>query len=359
MPGEYYYFVYLLIISVITIYQCNYYSKQNRNALEHQGISNTIPSFILALSLTLFIGLRPDWYGFTDSRNYIRTFEFIENEVFYFNSETDNIIFDNLLTWMACNNMGWSIFFLTIASIYFFGMWTACRKMFPANTTIAFLVCLAAFSTFSYATNGIKAGAAVSIFLIAIAYRNNLKVALPSLALSLGFHHSMTMPIAAFALAYVYKNTKIYFSGWVFCLAMAVLHVTFFQQLFAGFTDEQGSNYLLSSGTDWGGKEGFRLDFVLYSAMPVLIGYIAIYKKKIRSVFYEFILSIYLITNGIWMLCMYANFTNRIAYLSWSIYPIVLIYPLINENWGKSKYKTMVKVIYLHLLFTIFCALYF
>lgn len=57
-----------------------------------------------------------------------------------------------------------TFFFGLIAAIYFIGMFVACRKLFPSNTLIVFLVCLAAFSTFSYGTNGIKAGAAASLF---------------------------------------------------------------------------------------------------------------------------------------------------------------------------------------------------
>ena len=54
------------------------------------------------------------------------------------------------------------------------------------------------------------------------------------------------------------------------------------------------------------------------------------------------------------MLCMYANFTNRIAYLSWFLYPIVLIYPYLNEDWGVNKYKIFSMVVFLHLSFTLF-----
>jgi hypothetical protein len=54
------------------------------------------------------------------------------------------------------------------------------------------------------------------------------------------------------------------------------------------------------------------------------------------------------------MLCMYAEFTNRIAYLSWLMLPIVLIYPLLNEDWGSGQYKTFQWVALGHLAFTLF-----
>lgn len=79
----------------------------------------------------------------------------------------------------------------------------------------AYLVFLAAFSTFSYATNGIKAGAAASIFILALSYSDKLSICIPLLLVSLSFHHSMTLPLAAFALTFIFKNTKL-IMAWMF-----------------------------------------------------------------------------------------------------------------------------------------------
>ena len=67
----------------------------------------------------------------------------------------------------------------------------------------------------------------------------------------------------------------------------------------------------------------------------------------------------YLMTNAIWMLCMYAEFTNRIAYLSWFQYPVVLIYPFLKEQWGVNQYPLVKKIAYGHLVFTLFMELVF
>ena len=122
-------------------------------------------------------------------------------------------------------------------------------------------------------------------------------------------------------------------------------------------SDSTGAGYLAGGTNDdvQMDQGGFRLDFIAYSAMPVLVGYYAIYKKKMHlSRFYSCLLNTYLCTNGVWMLCMYAQFTNRIAYLSWFLYPIVLIYPFLNEDWGPTRYKTLTKVFTYHLCFTLF-----
>ena len=93
---------------------------------------------------------------------------------------------------------------------------------------------------------------------------------------------------------------------------------------------------------------------MLYSAMPVWVGYLAKFKKGIQSKMYDTLLYTYMASNGVWMLCMYASFTNRIAYLSWSIYPMVLIYPFFNSSWGMGRYKTFAIVMGWHLAFTLF-----
>ena len=188
MPGEYYLPIYLTVISLMTFYKCAYYSRADVVALDNRGAVNNSFSFLLALCVALFIGLRPQASCFVDSNNYIESYNAMEGNDFVFNPDATNFIFDNLFAWMASHATGWPAFFLVIALIYFFGMWIACRKMFPRDAFVAFLTCLAAFSAFSYGTNGIKAGAAASLFLIAVAYHKNLIVAALFLILSLGFH---------------------------------------------------------------------------------------------------------------------------------------------------------------------------
>ncbi|MEE0267336.1 MAG: EpsG family protein [Bacteroidales bacterium] len=295
-----------------------------------------------------------------DMMNYIIFYHaFHEGSVFVFDKEAENLLFDNYFAWIGSMQLGTTFFFVTIAAIYFICTYIACKRMFPRDTLIAYLVFLAAFSTFSYGTNGIKAGAAAAIFLMAMSFRDNLKICIPLVLVSWGTHHSMIMVVVAFVLTLIYKNPKVYFAGWCFCLLIAAAHISFFQELFAGILsdsgDQHGAEYLNSVNEEWGGKTGFRIDFVLYSAMPILVGYWAVYKKRLQlSKMYTCLLNLYMTLNGTWMLCMYASFTNRIAYLSWFLYPIVLIYPFINENWGALRYKTLSKVVLAHLGFKLF-----
>ena len=358
IPAKSYYTIYLIFVTIITLLVYSKYSKKNGNITYPLNKRKKDGTFVLALLMVLFIGFRPESYVFIDMMNYITFYYALyEGNVFLFDKEAENLLFDNYFAWVGSMDLGTTFFFVSIAAIYFICTYIACRRMFPQDTLAAYLVFLAAFSTFSYGTNGIKAGAAASIFLVAISYRENLKMCIPLILVSWGCHHSMIMTVVAFALTLVYKNSKVYFAGWCFCLLIAIAHITFFQELFAGIlsdSGDSGANYL-SDVSDWGGKTGFRIDFVIYSAMPILVGYWAVYKKKLQlSKIYTCLLNLYMTLNGTWMLCMYANFTNRIAYLSWFLYPIVLIYPYLNENWGPRRYKDFSMVMLAHLGFTLF-----
>lgn len=354
IPGEYYKFVYLIIVTLCTFSCYNKYRTAGRDKVVK---GNTGGTFVLALFLAVYIGLRPMGNMFGDSLGYTAHFNSLLNSSYAFTLDTENIIFDNLLAWMASLGFSVNAFFIVCALVYFLCRYWSCRKMFPNDTWAAYLLFLAAFITYSSSVNGFKAGAAASLFCVAIAYKEDKKWWMTPLflALSYGFHHSMHVCIAAFVVCCFYKNTKVYSLFWVFCFVCAVSHISYFQSLFAGLTDEKGASYLITDENS-GWLTGMRYDFVLYSVMPVFCGWYIKFKEKLDIPGYDFILNLYLLLNGMWMLCMYASFTNRIAALSWFMYAIVLAYPFLHSQqiFNFNKNKMFAKIMILHLAFTLF-----
>lgn len=357
IDARYYSHIYFGLITLLSIIVFIQYSAYSQSRLQNDKRQPPIGVFLLTLVLVLFVGFRPisGWY-FVDMAGYDDYYSYLKGETFSFDWNTYNILFDNYFRFLASKNVPINFFFFSIAAVYFGCMAWSCSIFFPKDKMAAFLVYLGAFSTFSYGTNGIKAGAAASFFLMALAMYSKRKWwgTLFFLLFSLGFHHAMELPVAAFVVCLFVKNPKWYFAFWLFCLLMALFHVTFFQVLFSGFTDEHGAEYLLGKTIRKDILGGFRIDFVLYSAVPVYIGWLALYKKHIVSKEYVFLFNIYMFTNSIWLLCMYAGFTNRISYLSWIMLPIVLIYPFLKEEWGANQYKAFLWVAFGHLAFTIF-----
>lgn len=354
MLANLYIYFYLLLCSIILYNCCKKYKKLTPGNSLNQCFSNKYSIYIV-LFLILFIGLRPLNIKFADMLEYNNAYQTALNDRWVFNNEVENIIFDNIFLLFASFGFPSEVFFTFIATIYFTCIYIACKKLFPNHLMLALLVCLTAFSTFSYATNGIKAGAAASIFLVALAYKDKLLISILLAIISWGFHHSMSMILVAYFVSFVYKKTKLYFYLWAICVILAVAHVNYFQVLFAGYTDEKGAGYLLPGTESF--LTGFRPDFILYSAAPIIIGYWMIFKKKLHSASYELWLRMYLLTNSVWMLCMYSSFTNRIAYLSWFMYPVVLIYPFLGTIWSNKQYKYAKKVAYYQLAFTVFMEL--
>lgn len=356
---QYYSHIYIWLVAVLSIVVFSQYATYPKSRLNSGQQGSGVGAFFLMLFLVLFIGLRPlSGEYFVDMGGYRDVWFALGDPNYQITWDTTNKIFDNLFYTLAGSGVDIYVFFVLMAAIYFGCMAWACSSLFPKDKMAAFLVYLGAFSTFSFGTNGMKAGAAASLFLVAVAMYEKRKwlLTLIFILLSWGFHHSMVLPVAGFVVCMFVKNPKWYFVFWVFCFFMALFHVSFFQTLFGSFTDEQGSKYLL------GGAEairhdilgGFRIDFILYSAVPILFGWLGVRKGKSLSRNYIFVLNLYTLVNAIWLLCMYAEFTNRISYLSWLLLPIVLIYPFLKEDWSNTQYRAFQFVAFGHLAFTLF-----
>ncbi len=347
-------FRYQIIYSFVATLLLLYWLQQNKRALSYSRTYINISPIcvILIIFFTFFIGLRPESVG-ADTSQYIQNYEYEKGVVFQLNYDTENVIFDNLFTYLGSRNYDISELFLIMAFIYFACIYVACRRLFPQHQEIAFFSYLMAFSTFSYGVNGMKAGVGAALFLVALAYREQILLSIVFAALSVGFHHSMIAVAVAYVISYFYKNTKMFIYGWLVCTLLAIAHISFFQILFASFASDKANEYL----TGVGYITGFRPDFILYSAMPILIGYIMLFKKKIRNELYELWLRMYLTTNSAWMLCMYASYTNRIAYLSWFMYPIVLLIPFYSIKTSNNQFVVGKKVVLYHMFFTLFMTL--
>ena len=353
--AELYETVYLLIVLFATIIVAFKYSYYPQKRLFNNCEENPLVSIILCVLLILFIGTRPVSFVFSDMAGYYYHWDDWDRAAFgpyRFSWDEQNIIFDNLRVFLSSQQVPVEVFFMLISLIYFGAMWWACRRIFPKDSLFAFLVCLAAFSTFSYGTNGIKAGSAASVFLLALAFSEKKYISYLLAFVSVGFHHSMIVVAVCYVIVSIYKNPKFFITLWLICLILAIAHVTYFQSMFNSIVDDQGQMYL---SKQLFGK-GLRVDFIFYSAIPIVIGCYAVFKKRINSKRYNLLLNLYLLTNSVWLLCMYAEFTNRIAYLSWFMYPIVLIYPFLKEQWGNNQYKFAGRISLAHIAFTMFMA---
>lgn len=346
--------IYNLFVLILTYFLVSHYGTVD--FVDPNRDNNSKP--ILALATVAFVvflmGLMPFTGHYTaDRANLVDWYVLYRGKHFVFSWDESNYLFDNIYAFIACNNFPPSYFFFPVAVIYVGCMYWACCRFFPKDSLLAFVVYLGAFSTFSYGTNGAKAGAAASLFLVAIAYRENWKMATLFCFLSLGFHHSMMAPIVMFVLTYFVKKRDYYFYAWLASCVIAALGITSIQEFLADFTDDRAGNGYLALTEVKRAVSGFRPDFILYSAVPIFWGHYLYRKYDLESDTYNFLLNLYTGVNALFILCSYGSYINRIAYLSWLMYPIVLIFPFLKFDLGDNHYRNLKYVVYGHLGFTL------
>ena len=334
---EWYRPLFLHIVVILSLFQA---FKSSHDTLNIQkGYNNLQVYWIFTVLMTLFIGLRPEHPTFGDdyatSYKYATELEMSKDWLYSY-----MVYFGHLI------GLEWSLFCLLCTALYFGGSAFAVSKIFPYRPMTALAVVFAAFSFFAYCTNGIRNGLGCAMFFVALAYyrERNWKLTILFSILAAGFHNSLQIPIAAFALCLFYKNTKHFIYLWFACIALSLivgdLMQTIYQSL--GFIDAgRDSSYFLDhedmTGYAMGG--GFRWDFLAYSAVPIWIGYHFVKNLNYQNEYYKLMLNMYIFINSLWVLVNRNWLSNRIAFLSWFMYALVMMYPILNIQFLKNRSK--------------------
>lgn len=219
------------------------------------------------------------------------------------------------------------------AFIYVFNYYIVAKRVATKSVFLLFLAMLGGFCFNAYGTNTIRAGLALSFVLVGLTYYRNIWKTLIFFFIAYNIHHSTVIPIAAFLVVKYYNKPKFFYYFWFVCVALSVVAGDFFSSLFSvwGNDFDSRTSYLTTTETHY--NVGFRIDFILYSCLPIIIGYIYQNRLQYKNEFYSLIHSTYIIANAFWVLVIRANFSDRFAYLSWFMYALVMMYPLL-ENPG-------------------------
>jgi hypothetical protein len=349
---EYYTFLFyqfLLIVLLIVISQGNLKLESNSNIVNKKSLGIVIFIFIL-----LYIGLRPISYRFGDMIIYNIQFQH------YFNGAPLLLEKDPLFEYFKfgmAKIANASVFFFLCAFLYVLPLYSFSKKIFKEYWFYGFFMLVISFSFWTYGTNGIRNGIATSLFLYGLS-KDKKFVILTILFASTFLHKSMLLPLFGYIGTLVYNNSKAYFYLWLACIPLSLALGGFFTNFFLtlGIVEEKTiSGYLgdfnqASEGVEL--KVGFRWDFLLYSASGVLAGWYYVFKKKYQDKLYLQLLNVFLFCNAFWVLVIRANYSNRLAYLSWFMLGIVIIYPLIKHKFFENQHQVIVKVIVAYFAFT-------
>ena len=174
--------------------------------------------------------------------------------------------------------------------------------------------------------------------------------------LAFNIHRSTALPIACVLAAFFIKDTRIILGWWIASIFLSLVAGGPIEAFFTGLGfDDRMSNYS-SENIDVSAFSslGFRWDFLLYSAMPILLGYYVVIKRKIWDQKYLLLLHTYILCNSFWVMMIRAAYSIRFAYLSWFLYALVLIYPCLKLPIWKDQGKKAALIIMGHLGFTFF-----
>lgn len=346
IPASLYQAIYINLLFILTIFYVLSHQNLSFQAV-YKGRDNYSASLILSIILILFLGLRPVSYHFGDTVNYARTYTDFAYGLYTFDSDSSDWLFYWFMN-KASKIMSIHAFFLIIEIGYIGCTLWACKRLMRNNVWVALLMNLVAFSYYSFGINGIRNGLACSIMLVAFSYilgtkRDKIIAAILCFC-AYNIHHSMALPIlmmvvSSFILPKFKNSLQLTIAFWVLSIFLSLTIGEWLETFFAGLGfDDRLSSYITSDEYDEQfSNTGFRWDFLLYSVMPIILGWYVVIKKKVSNKTYLMLLNTYILCNSFWIMLIRAAFSARFAYLSWFIYPILLTYPLLKlPIWKKQ-----------------------
>jgi hypothetical protein len=353
--------VYILVMFVLSLYLYNSWKAKTPEGLLYEHNTDFFFLLFFVVLLAFLIGNRPQgagWFG--DTGSYKHIFNLFKERIKIYSRDESEWFFYWLM-YISSKVMSVADFFTLVSVGYFGFMMLACHRLFQNNAWGAMLFLLGAFSTFSYATNGIRNGLACSMILYALslAVENKRGIIIGGIiaVYAIAIHKTAALPVVCFAAAYFQRSTKYAIYFWIFSIGLNLVAHGAIESFFSGFVaDERMASYVKSTDSyAQVYKSGFRPDFLLYSAMPVWMAYYVLVKKGIQDITYSFIANTYIYANAFWVMMMQASYSNRFAYLSWFMLPIVLAYPCLRMNvWGEKQGYVAATVLILHTGFTAF-----
>ena len=360
--APYYQDVYIILMLIVTMIYARriYYS---RYSLVIARI-NPYDALFTCFFLILFLGLRPIHPVFGDTGGYASYYEYIKGVPRFDLLGTRDIGFD-YFRFICSRFLPAKGFFLLCDFLFIFPLIIATRNMSNRAYPILLVAILGAFSFYSSAINIIRMGIASSFSVLAFSLlleerKKHYFTALILFYIAMRTQASITLPILSFIISFffLYKHPKIIFAAWILSIPISLYSHGYFENLFIsiGFDDRLEDS--INSQYDQFAYEGFshagfRWDFLIYSAGGVLWSRYLIFSRKIQDRPFIALVGTYILANAFWILVIRAKFSDRFAGLSWYLYPIILLYPLVKYRvWEDNQKYLTIFIFSINFLFT-------
>lgn len=307
--------------------------------------NNLILPLFICIFLVLWLGFRPVHAIFGDTVNYAWSYNLSKSYDFTIDWNKE-WIWEFLTKFCKSLNLSVNTYFAIIEAGYILSAFWAIVRFVPNNPLLGMIFIWSSLMFFVFGTNGLRNGLACHIILLAFSYLLDSKYTIGCLIclIAFGIHKSTILPIVSFLLGFIFKN-KVEYAIYIWLLSIPFSLVaggaatSFFASL--GF-DDRMSNYTdVNTDMSLFSNTGFRWDFLFYSSFPVIMAWYVCIRRQISDSWYNVICITYCLCNAFWILVIRASYSNRFAYLSWFIYPLVIAYPLINlPVWNDQDRKT-------------------
>lgn len=363
MSPQLYIYVFITITTVLAVGTgLRYIMSSGDTLLDRSG--NVFWPAVICLALAIWLGMRPVSSVFGDTVNYAYQYMLMETgnvDVEYsFRSEW----FWELIM-RFCKDNGFSIHTVfTIVSVGYFmtAMWAVWIFM-PKNPMLGMLFVLTSLMFYPFATNGLRNGLACHIMLLAIAFFFEDKYFWAALlaVIAFGTHRSIILPLGGvMAARYLLTDARFSLLIWLGAIIISLLFGETLTNWIAalGF-DDRMTSYTANKDLSLFSSDGFRWDFVLYSSVPIMFGaYVLIY-KQVEDRWYSALYTTYCLANAFWVIVIRTSYTNRFAYLSWFLYPLLVAYPFVQMRVWNEQDRAVGWVLIAYSLFTAFMLLIF
>lgn len=351
-----YYTTFLILCWFTVLY---YIGSAQQKILHAEGSPIQSAALFVSLIVIYFLGLRQVAGEFGDTFLYAYDYYRLVPEYVPINLRTE-WLWDNLRVFCKINGFSINEFFLLVEFFYIGCMFVCSLILMRKNLWISMLFFLVAFSSYSFGTNGIRNGLACSVMLVSLSLfteqggKRIFSFALMFIAVAI--HRTAVLPsAAAIGSLFFIKDTKWAIRFWLASIALSLVVGSAVTQLFSalGF-DDRMAHYAADASADTFSHTGFRWDFLLYSFFPVAMIWYVTRHRKFSSKTYTILANTYLLCNAFWIMVIRASYSNRFAYLSWFLYPVVMAYPLLRMNLWKDQDRKTAIILFLYSGFTFF-----
>ncbi|MFF1010860.1 EpsG family protein [Proteus mirabilis] len=317
---------YTLIAIFIIIVEANYKNlKLSKNSLY----------FIYSTPLLIFFSFTAfrDYNIGTDTENYLYFFSKVidsDNLSIFSTSRFEFLfIFISYIASFLENERFYLIIVSFIQTIAFF----FAIRLWSKNPVVSFLFFCSLFVSYNLGTNILRQGLAIPFALISIHYLLEKKIRpfIIFLLISFFFHHTSIIMILFSFLCLNKFRIRTYIIFWL--IAIILLYsgsLKFILELGRDlFSFNESYRNILSNFSLDSYQVGFRLDFILFSSIPILILLITNKKNIIKENI--FLIKLYFSLNTFFILIMEIPYSDRFGLYSWILFPL-LIPNLIKEN---------------------------